>query len=156
MRRLSIGCDHAGFELKPAVVKHLESRGIDVLDMGTESTGSVDYPDYAAKVAESILRGDAEFGILLCGTGLGMAISANRYHGIRAVTVTEPYSAKMARAHNNANVLTMGSRVVGRDLALMIIDTFLDTPFEGGRHCGRIEKIDRLNCENPVRERSRG
>lgn len=156
MRRLSIGCDHAGLELKPAVVKHLESRGIDVLDMGTESTASVDYPDYAAKVAESILRGDAEFGILLCGTGLGMAISANRYHGIRAVTVTEPYSAKMARAHNNANVLTMGSRVVGRDLALMIIDTFLDTPFEGGRHCGRIEKIDRLNHENPVREISRG
>ena len=156
MSRIAIGCDHAGYELKSAIVRHLGSRGVDVLDKGTDSAESVDYPDYAGKVAQSIIRGEVEMGILLCGTGLGMAISANKFPGIRAVTVSEPYSAKMARAHNNANIITMGSRVVGRGLAIMILDTFLDTPFEGGRHCRRVDKIEKPETERPVREASSG
>lgn len=139
--KIAFGCDHAGFELKPIIVKRLDQRGIDILDHGTFSAESVDYPDYASKVAASVSTGEAQLGVLICGTGLGMAISANKTHGIRAVTVSEPYSAKMARAHNDANILTFGSRVVGPDLALMIMDVFLDTPFEGGRHCRRVGKM---------------
>ncbi len=152
--KIAFGCDHAGFDLKFAVLKHLESRRIQILDYGTDSTGSVDYADFARDVSFSVADGQADFGILICGTGLGMAISANKIPGIRAVTVSEPFSAQMARAHNDANILTFGSRVIGPGMALSILDAFLDTPFEGGRHCGRIEKITSIENMKGNRESS--
>jgi len=148
--RVAIGCDHAGVEYKPYIVEHLKSRGEDVIDFGTDSTESVDYPDYAEKVGLAVINNEADLGILICGTGLGMAIAANKINGIRAVTVSEPLSAMMARAHNNANILTFGSRVTGRELAVMLVDAFLDTPFEGGRHNRRVAKI-RLLQDSSVR-----
>ncbi|MCD4653172.1 ribose 5-phosphate isomerase B [bacterium] len=142
--KIAIGCDHAGFDLKPMLVNHLRFRQIDILDMGTNSSESVDYPDIAEKVARNVVAGKADLGILICGTGLGMAISANKVSGIRAVTLSEPYSAKMARAHNNANIMTFGSRVIGRELAAMIVDVFIDTSFEGDRHNRRVNKISNI------------
>jgi ribose 5-phosphate isomerase B len=142
--KIALGCDHAGFLLKAVILQYLTSRKIDVLDLGTDSPDSVDYPDYAEKVAGAVTEGTVDYGILICGTGLGMAMSANKIPGIRAVTVSEPYSAEMARAHNNANVLAMGSRVIGPDMAVRITDVFLSTPFDEGRHCGRIQKISRI------------
>lgn len=142
--RIALGCDHAGFLLKRVLIQYLASRKIVVLDKGTDSPDSVDYPDYAESVARAVKDGSAEYGILICGTGLGMAISANKIPGIRAVTVSEPYSAEMARAHNNANILAMGSRVIGPDMAIRITDVFLSTPFDEGRHCKRIQKITEL------------
>ncbi len=145
--RIAIGCDHAGYTLKPAIVRYLTSKNIEVLDQGTHSTDSVDYPDFAQKVAIAVLNGSADYGILICGTGLGMAISANKISGIRAVTVTEPFSAEMARAHNDANVLTMGSRVIGSDIAIRITEVFISTRFEGGRHSKRIDKISLIESQ---------
>lgn len=145
--RIAIGCDHAGYTLKPAIVRYLTSKNIEVLDQGTHSTDSVDYPDFAQKVAGAVSNGSADYGILICGTGLGMAISANKISGIRAVTVTEPFSAEMARAHNDANVLTMGSRVIGSDIAVRITEVFISTRFEGGRHGKRIGKISLIESQ---------
>lgn len=145
--RIAIGCDHAGYTLKPAIVRYLTSKNIEVLDQGTHSTDSVDYPDFAQKVAGAVSNGSADYGILICGTGLGMAISANKISGIRAVTVTEPFSAEMARAHNDANVLTMGSRVIGSDIAIRITEVFISTRFEGGRHSKRIDKISLIESQ---------
>lgn len=139
--RIAFGCDHAGFELKPVIVDYFTRNKIDWIDMGTDSSTSVDYPDFAKAVGDAVVQGRADLGVLICGTGLGMAISANKVHGIRAVTVSEPYSATMARAHNDANVMTMGSRVIGPELAVMTLDAFLNTRFEGGRHCRRVEKM---------------
>jgi len=142
--KIAFGCDHAGIDLKPAIIDRLTSRGIEILDLGTDSHDSVDYPDFAEQVAMNVVAGKADLGILVCGTGLGMAISANKVRGIRAVTLSEPYSARMARAHNNANVMTCGSRVIGTDLAVMIVDSFIDTSFEGGRHLRRVDKISAI------------
>jgi ribose 5-phosphate isomerase B len=139
--KVAIGCDHAGWELKPVVMEYLSDTGIQVIDKGTHSATSVDYPDYAAQVAEAVTSGTADVGILICGTGLGMAIAANKFPGIRAVTVSDCFSAEMARAHNNANVLTMGSRVIGQGLALKIVQTFLTTPYQGRRHDRRLQKL---------------
>ncbi|HPQ40119.1 MAG TPA: ribose 5-phosphate isomerase B [bacterium] len=143
--RVAFGCDHAGFELKPVVLNYLRKLKIEVIDMGTHDRESVDYPDIAALVSAAVATQEADLGILICGTGLGMAISANKVPGIRAVTVSEPYSAAMARAHNDANVITMGSRVIGSELAIMNLKAFLDTRFEGGRHCRRVDKMMRLS-----------
>ncbi|MBN1295904.1 ribose 5-phosphate isomerase B [bacterium] len=140
--RIAIGCDHAGIELKPAIRVLLEKRGDTILDMGTDSSESVDYPEYAARVAHAVVIGTADRGILICGTGLGMAIAANKVRGARAVTLSEPYSARMARAHNDANIMTLGSRVIGPELAQMIVETFLTTDFEGGRHQRRVAKLE--------------
>ena len=140
--KIALGSDHAGFPLKKDIREYLELKGLEVIDVGTFSLDSVDYPDFATAVATKILDGNASLGILVCGTGLGMAITANRYIGIRAVTVSECYSAEMGRAHNNANVLCLGARVVGLGLACRIIDSFLNVAYEGGRHERRVAKID--------------
>lgn len=139
--RIRIGSDHAGFALKEAVKAHLVEQGHDVSDAGPPTQDSVDYPVYAGKVARAVAAGEADFGILLCGTGLGMAIAANKVHGIRAVQVSDPEFAKMARAHNDANVLTLAGRYTDDATAARIVDAFLATPFEGGRHERRVEQI---------------
>ena len=138
---VAIGCDHGGFALKTTVMKQLAQAGVHCKDFGTYSTESVDYPDFAVKVADSVSGGETDAGILICGTGLGMAVAANKVPGIRAVTCSEPYSARMARAHNDANVLTVGARVVGPDVAAEIVRVFCATPFDGGRHARRLQKI---------------
>lgn len=139
---VAIGADHAGYDLKSVVVRHLEDRGARVLDLGTHDEKSVDYPDYARKVTDAVLGGEADVGILMCGTGIGMCMAANRRKGIRAGLCHDHFTASATRRHNDANVLCMGGRLLGPDLAREIVDTFLDTPFEGGRHERRVNKID--------------
>lgn len=139
---VAIGSDHAGYGLKQLMVEHLKGRGIEVVDVGAYSTESVDYPEYAARVTDAVLAGEAGAGVLICGTGLGMCMTANRRKGIRAGLCHDHYTASATRRHNNANVLCLGGRLIGEDLAREILDTFLDTPFEGGRHERRINKID--------------
>lgn len=138
--RIVIASDHAGIELKTDLVPYLLAAGHVVEDLGVATKESVDYPDYARKVAE-LLGGSKELGILVCGTGIGMSIMANKFRGIRAAVCTSEFEARMARAHNDANVLCLGQRVVGVGVARAIVDAFLATPFEGGRHAGRVEKI---------------
>ena len=138
---IAIGADHGGFELKEHIKKHLDDLGFIYKDYGTYSEDSVDYHDCAAPVCKAIQDGTAENGILICGTGIGISIAANKYKGIRAALCGDVYSAKMTKMHNNSNILCMGGRVVGRELACMIVDTWLVTEFEGGRHEARIAKI---------------
>lgn len=140
--KVALGADHAGFALKEEVRRVLEAAGHAVHDFGTTSTDSVDYPDYAQVVGEAVRSGAAERGILVCGTGIGMAIAANRLPGVRAASCSDTYSARMARAHNDANVLAFGARVVGSGLALELVRVFLETAFEGGRHERRVRKMD--------------
>jgi len=147
--RIALGADHAGVALKAEVRALLESRGVEIIDVGAVSEESVDYPDYAAKVGEAVAQGDVDSGIIVCGTGLGMAIAANKVAGVRAVPVVDLDSARLGRAHNNANVLALGARVTPSALALDIVSTFLDTPFEGGRHQRRIDKIAALEQRQP-------
>ena len=142
--KLALGCDHAGVALKAGLVAALEARGVLVLDFGTDGTASVDYPDFAAKVCASVLAGEAEFGLLICGTGIGMSMAANRHAGIRAALCRTEFEARATRAHNDANVLCLGERVTGPGLAAAILVAFLDTPFEGGRHARRVEKLEAL------------
>ena len=136
-----IGSDHGGFELKNHIIKYLSEKGLEIKDMGTYSEDSCDYPDIAEKVCASVTSGDSEKAILVCGTGIGISIAANKVKGIRAALCGDVYSAKMTRKHNDANVLCLGGRVTGRELAFMICDTFLSEEFEGGRHQTRIDKI---------------
>ncbi len=140
--KIVIGSDHAGYRLKESVKNFLISKGMDVEDVGTHSEESTDYPLYAEKVARYIQDGKAERGILICGTGIGMSISANKFRGIRASLCTNEYMARMSRRHNNANILCLGSRVVGEDLALSIVSAWLDEEFEGGRHLKRLTIIE--------------
>ena len=140
---LAIGCDHGGYALKLAILRHLDARGIEYKDYGTDSEESCDYPDYARAVAEAVAQGEADFGILICGTGIGMSIAANKVPGVRAALCGDCFSAEATRAHNDANVLALGARVLGEGLALKIVDTFLDTPFSNDeRHIRRIRKIE--------------
>ena len=138
---IAIGSDHGGYELKEHVKKHLEEKGIEVKDFGVFSEESVDYPDCARPVCEAVLNGEAERGILFCGTGIGISMAANKFNGIRAALCSDVFSAKMAKEHNNANIICLGGRVTGRELAFMIVDTFFDAEFQGGRHQTRIDKI---------------
>ncbi|MCL6632991.1 MAG: ribose 5-phosphate isomerase B [Alicyclobacillus herbarius] len=142
--KIAIASDHAGFRLKKELLPVLDEMGIAYDDLGTVDEQSVDYPDYALKVATGVARGEYERGVLVCGTGLGMCISANKVDGIRAVTAHDTFSAEMARRHNNANVLTMGERVVGPGLAAKILRIFLTTEFEGGRHARRVDKMSEI------------
>lgn len=142
-----VGSDHGGFELKEAVKSLLEERGIPVLDMGTNNGDSVDYPDFGEKVARKVSRGEAEKGVLVCGTGIGMSIVANKFPGVRAALAADPYMAKMAKQHNNANILVLGGRVIDEDEAREMVATWLDSAFEGGRHQGRLDKIAALEKE---------
>jgi len=144
--KIAIASDHAGYDLKMLVVEHLKGRGIsEVADLGTDTNKtSVDYPDYAKKVSQVVLSDKGCLGILICGTGIGMSISANKIKGIRAAHASDPYSSKMAKRHNDANVLCIGSRVVGPGLAFEIIDQWIDAEYEDGRHQKRVEKIEDL------------
>ena len=141
MKRIAFGCDHVGFILKEEILAHLHARGVDVVDKGAWSTERTDYPHFASAVAQAIVEGEVEGGVLICGTGVGISITANKFPGIRAVVCSEPYSAQLSRQHNNTNVLAFGSRVVGLELAKMIVDAWLDAEFEGGRHQTRVEAI---------------
>jgi ribose 5-phosphate isomerase B len=140
--KLAIGADHAAYRLKEDLAKILREGGHEVQDFGTHDESSTDYPDYAHAVARAVVEGSAERGLLVCGTGVGMSIAANRHRGARAVACSEPYSARMGRGHNDANILCMGARVVALGLAADILQAFLDTPFEGGRHSRRVQKLD--------------
>ena len=142
--KIAIGSDHGGFELKEKVIKHLLEKDIEVLDLGTNSTASVDYPEFGHAVGHAVVEGKADLGIVICGTGIGISISANKVPGVRAGLCTNTTMAKLTRQHNNANVLTMGARIVGDVLALDMVDTFISTPFEGGRHERRIENIEKI------------
>lgn len=144
--RIAIGADHAGYPLKEAVKVHLIAGGHDVTDAGTHSLDSVDYPLIAAAVAQDVASGRAEAGVLVCGTGLGMAIAANKVPGVRAVQVSDVAFAQMARRHNDANVVTLAGRSIGADVAFGIVDAFLATAFEGGRHQHRVDQISGLEC----------
>jgi len=137
-RVIAIASDHAGFRLKQTLSDELRASGLAVLDLGTDSEQSVDYPIYARKVAEAVRSDEAALGVLICGTGIGMSITANRSPGIRAALCHNEQTARLARAHNDANVLVMGARIIDEDTARAILRTFLDTPFEGGRHQRRV------------------
>lgn len=144
MISISVGSDHAGFAYKEAIKKFLTEKGYTVLDAGTDSEASVDYPDYGRAAAELVANGTANAGIIVCGSGIGISIAANKVHGIRAANVTSIEMAKLARAHNNANMLAVGSRLSSLDDVLLMVAAFLDTPFEGGRHAGRVAKLDAM------------
>ena len=140
---LAIGSDHGGFDLKEAIKKHLDSRGIEYKDFGTYSSASCDYPVYGKAVAKAVASGECERGILICGTGLGISITANKVPGIRAALCGDCFAAEATRLHNDANILALGARVTGEGLALKIVDTFLDTPFsDDERHIRRISMIE--------------
>lgn len=139
--RVALGADHGGYELKKAIRMHLEAQGFEVSDFGTHSSESVDYPKYGFAVGCAIIKGEADLGIIICGTGQGISMAANKITGIRAAVCTETYSARMAREHNNANILALGARVIGVGLALDIVDIFLKTEFSGGRHADRVNLI---------------
>ena len=139
--KIAVGCDHGGLEHKNAIVEHLKERGFDVTDFGIYEQVSVDYPDIAEKLCVSILSGENQLGILVCGTGIGMSIAANKFKGIRAAACSEHFSAKYTRLHNNSNVLCLGGRVIGVGTAIELADLFVDTEFEGDRHQRRIDKI---------------
>ena len=140
--KIALASDHGGYNLKEKIYSYLVEKGYDVINFGTDSLESVDYPIYAKKVCDSILDNTTQKGILICGTGIGMSICANRYKGIRAAVVSDTYSAKMTRAHNDSNVLCLGERVVGFGLAIEILQTWLNTEYEAGRHQKRVEMID--------------
>ena len=147
IKTIALGCDHGGFDYKAAVKAHLEKNGITVIDCGCDSSASVDYPVYADKVCKEITSGNADAGILICGTGIGMSIAANKHKGIRAAACENTYSSRMTRAHNNANVLCFGARVIGIELAFDIIDNFVNTEFMGLHHTRRVEMLNALDSE---------
>lgn len=139
--KIAIGCDHGGLEHKNAIVEHLKERGFEVIDFGIYEQKSVDYPEIALKVANSIASGETERGFLVCGTGIGMSLAANKVKGIRAAACSEHFSAKYTRLHNDSNILCLGGRVIGVGTALELADLFVDTEFEGGRHQRRVDMI---------------
>ena len=141
---IAVASDHGGLELKDAIQSALAARGLDVDDYGTDNGDSVDYPDFAEKVAAAVSRGDIELGILVCGTGIGMSIVANKFPGVRAALATNEFMAQMAKEHNNANVLVLGGRVLAKDLAVKMVNVWLDSTYEAGRHQRRLDKISRL------------
>ncbi len=146
--KIGIGNDHSALELKAEIIDFLKEKGHEVVDYGTNSPESCDYPIYGEKVARAVAAGEVEKGILICGTGLGISLAANKVEGIRAVVCSEPFTAKMSRAHNDCNILAFGARVVGAELAKMIVDTWLNTEFEGGRHQRRVDQIMDIERRN--------
>lgn len=139
--RIAIGCDHAGFDLKTQLIDWLRDHAYEVMDLGAHGIESVDYPDYADLVARHVLSGKAEFGLLICGTGIGISIAANRHKGVRAALVSNATMARLTRQHNNANVLALGARITGYEVARDALEVFLTTPYEGGRHERRVAKL---------------
>jgi ribose 5-phosphate isomerase B len=154
--KIALGADHAGYQLKDQIKQHLEQQGISVCDEGTSSSESVDYPDYARAVAHDVSEHRADLGILVCGSGIGMAITANKIEGIRAANVSTEYEAQMSREHNNANVLALGARIMNADTAFRIVDKWLTAQFAGGRHERRVEKIMAIEKEEDATGASRG
>lgn len=142
--KIGIGNDHTSVELKNTISDHLRSRGYEVVNYGTDKAERCDYPVYGYQVGRAILDGEVDLGVLICGTGVGISLSANKLPGIRAVVCSEPYSAKLSREHNNTNIVAFGSRVVGSELAKMIVDEWLDVEYEGGRHQRRIDEITEI------------
>jgi ribose 5-phosphate isomerase B len=147
--RIALGADHAGVVLKDALKPLLEARGVAIEDLGTNSTDSVDYPDFAARVARAVASGAVDRGILVCGSGLGMAIAANKVRGIRAVPIVDEASARLGREHNDANIIALGARLTATEEAWRLVEIFLDTPFAGGRHQLRVDKISALENHSP-------
>lgn len=145
-KKITVGCDHAGFGLKKIVIAHLEERGYEVLDVGTHSTDSCDYPKIAHELCKNIQNGTTKLGILICGTGIGMSMAANKHRGIRAAACSDTFSARLTRVHNDANVLCFGERVVGMGLALDLVDAFIDAEFEGGKHQRRVDMITEIEA----------
>ena len=141
MKKIVIACDHAALELKNAVREYLTANGFEVTDVGTYTSESCHYPVFAHRACEKIQSGECEAGILICGTGIGMSLAANKHKGIRAACCSDTYSARLTRLHNDANVLCFGARVVGQGLALELVDAFVNTPFEGGKHQKRVDMI---------------
>jgi ribose 5-phosphate isomerase B len=150
--KIAIGSDHAAYDMKTIIIQHLKDRNIDVLDVGTNSPERTHYPIYGQRVAQAVVNGEADFGITICGTGIGIGISAGKVKGIRAAIVSDTYSARMARQHNDANVLSFGARVVGPGLAEDIVDAFLDHDFEGGRHATRVNLINDIDEGKDITE----
>ncbi len=148
MNKIVIGCDHGGLELKNEIINHLNKKNIETCDVGTYTTESCNYPDYAKALCEKIQSGEFERGILVCGTGIGMSIAANKHKGIRAACCSDTFSARMTRMHNDANVLCLGGRVVGAGLAIDMVDLFVDTEFEGGRHTSRVNMLKEIEEQN--------
>lgn len=146
--KIALASDHAGFDLKKAVAEYLAGRGIEYVDFGCGPGENVDYVDFGAKAAQSIVSGECDRGILVCGTGIGMGIVANKFKGIRAAPCSNEYTAEMSRRHNDCNCLTMGGRVLSPDEAFRIVDVFLATAFEGGRHARRVDKIRRIEDDH--------
>ncbi|HNY36619.1 MAG TPA: ribose 5-phosphate isomerase B [Petrotogaceae bacterium] len=142
--KVAIGSDHAGYDMKENIKKYLISQNVEVVDCGTHSDSSVDYPDYAKAVCTKVSDKETALGILVCGTGIGMSIAANKIHGIRAALCLYPTMAELSRKHNNANVLVLGGRIMGTDIARWTVDAFIRTSFEGGRHQNRLDKIERM------------
>ena len=142
--KIAVGNDHAGFQLKPVVISVLEKRGIEILDLGCYSTESVHYPIYGEAVGRAVASGEADMGIVICGTGIGISIAANKVPGIRCGLCSEPLSAELTRQHNDANVLAMGARTIGPEMARKIVETFLDTEFLGGKHAVRVEMLNNI------------
>ena len=140
--KIAIASDHGGFELKRELIPHMESQGASVTDLGCADKTSVDYPDYAFPLALAVKNGEYDFGVLICGTGIGMSICANRIPGVRCALCSEPVSARLTREHNDANVLALGARIIGVETAKATLDAFISTAFSGGRHKRRVEKID--------------
>lgn len=150
--RIAIGCDHGGFVLKDSIMAYLDEKGYEVLDFGTYTTASVDYPDIALPVALAVAEGRADKGILMCGTGIGITIAANKVDGIRAAVVSNEFCARATAQHNNANILGLGGRVVSPEEAVHLVDVWLNTPFEGARHQVRIDKITAIEKANTQKQ----
>ena len=146
--KLAIGCDHGGIELKLEIVKHLEERGIELVDFGIKEYQSVNYPEIALPLAKAVASGECDRGILVCGTGIGMSIAANKVKGIRAAVCSDHFSAKFTRLHNDANILCLGGRVIGPGVANEMVDLFIDTEYEGGRHATRVQMITDIENNN--------
>lgn len=139
--KIAIGNDHVAVEMKNLVKEHLESKGYEVVNFGTDTDESVNYPVYGKKVADAVASGECDFGVLICGTGVGISLAANKVKGIRACVCSDPYTARLTRLHNDANIIAFGARVIGPELALMIVDEFFGAEFEGGRHQTRVDMI---------------
>ena len=139
--KIAVGCDHGGYKLKTALVKYLKEKGLEVVDFGCDSETSCDYPDFALAAAEAVADGNADYAMLVCTTGIGMSMAANKVKGVRCALLHEAESARLTRAHNDANALAMGARIVSEEAMKTIVDVFLSTPFEGGRHLRRVDKI---------------
>lgn len=148
--KIAIGCDHVGVELKNAIIEHLKNLGHEIIDVGTNSTDSCDYPVFGYKVAKLVKDSSVDRGVLICGTGVGISLAANKVKGIRAVVCSEPYSAKMGRMHNNAQIVAMGARVVGLGLAIEIVDAFINAEFEGGRHQRRVDILNKIEQDGTI------